>query len=271
MSEEKINEMPLEEKETVIVEEKSVDDTPNVDIPKMKTYQSPLVFAQGLVKDYGTVKALKGIGINIEKGKIIGLLGPNGSGKTTLIKILAGLLTPTSGIVSIDGLEPGFETKSIVSYLPERTYFNSWMSVKDCLEYFQDFYQDFDRARAEAMLVDLGVPIDRKLRTLSKGTKEKVQLVMVMARNAKLYLLDEPIAGVDPAAREYILKTIISNYRENATVIVSTHLITDIEPIIDGYVFINKGEIIECRDVSELKETGVESLDAYFREVFKYV
>ena len=248
-----------------------VDDTPTDDTPAPKTYHSPLVSAHALVKDYGTVKALKGIGINIGKGKIIGLLGPNGSGKTTLIKILAGLLTPTSGTVAIDGMAPGLETKSIVSYLPERTYFNSWMKVSDCLDYFQDFYADFDRTRAEAMLADLGVPTDRKLKTLSKGTKEKVQLVMVMARNAKLYLLDEPIAGVDPAAREYILNTIVSNYRETATVIVSTHLIADIESIIDSYVFIKDGNIIECRDIDELKSAGVESLDAYFREVFKYV
>ena len=238
---------------------------------RSELYNEPLIVASGLVKNYGSFTALKGIGINIAKGKIIGLLGPNGSGKTTLIKILAGLLTPTSGSILIDGHAPGIETKSIVSYLPERPYFNSWMKVSECLDYFEDFYADFDRAKAEAMLADLGVPTDKKLRTLSKGTKEKVQLVLVMSRNAKLYLLDEPIAGVDPAAREYILKTILSNYRVNSTVIVSTHLISDIEPIIDSYVFINKGNILESQDVDSLKARGIESLDSYFREVFRYV
>ena len=268
IAEQPITEQPIAEQP---ITEQPITEQPVTEQPTPQMYDEPLISAHGLVKEYGSVKALKGIGINIGKGKIIGLLGPNGSGKTTLIKILAGLLTTTSGIVTIDGKEPGLETKSIVSYLPERTYFNSWMRVNECLEYFQDFYQDFDRSRAEAMLQDLGVPLDRKLSTLSKGTKEKVQLVMVMARNAKLYLLDEPIAGVDPAAREYILKTIVSNYRNNATVIVSTHLIADIESIIDSYVFINDGNIIECRDVAQLKESGVDSLDAYFREVFKYV
>ena len=173
---------------------------------------------ESLTKRYGNVTALNGLDLEVEKGKIIGLLGPNGSGKTTLIKIIAGLLTPNVGRVTICGDEPGVITKSKVSYLPERPYFSSWMKVSECLDYFCDFYADFDRALAEKMLSDLGVSTDAKLKTLSKGTKEKVQLVIVMARRAELYLLDEPIAGVDPVARDYILETIISNYNKEATV-----------------------------------------------------
>jgi ABC-2 type transport system ATP-binding protein len=229
----------------------------------------PLVQISGLTKSYGGPLALQGLDLALPTGKIIGLLGPNGSGKTTLIKILAGLLTPSHGTVLINGNPPGPETKSLVSYLPERPYFNSWMRVSECLDFFVDFYADFDRALAERMLADLGVPADAKLRTLSKGTKEKVQLVLVMARRARLYLLDEPIAGVDPAARDYILRTIISTYNKEATVILSTHLIADVESILDEFLLIRDGRVLIYGDVATLRaEKGV-SLDEYFREVFR--
>ena len=229
-----------------------------------------IVEANNLTKRYNSkAVALDGLNIKLEKGKIVGLLGPNGSGKTTFIKILAGLLTSTDGEVFIDGYKPGVETKAIVSYLPERPYFNSWMKVNQCLDFFEDFYDNFDRSIAEAMLNDLGVALDAPLKTLSKGTKEKVQLVLVMSRRAKLYLLDEPIAGVDPAAREYILKTIIESYNREATIIISTHLITDIEDTLDQFLFISGGKIMYGGDTKEIKEKQGMSLDAYFREVFR--
>ena len=228
-----------------------------------------IVEANGLTKRYGDLHALKCVDLNLKKGKIIGLLGPNGSGKTTFIKILAGLLTPTSGIVLIDGKKPGLETKAIVSYLPERPYFNSWMKVSDCLDFFQDFYDNFDRDIAEQLLSDLNVSTNVKLKTLSKGTKEKVQLVLVMSRKAKLYLLDEPIVGVDPAAREYILNTIISNYNREATIIISTHLITDIEDTLDEFIFINNGIAMVHTDMKTIREKEHMTLDLYFREVFR--
>lgn len=224
---------------------------------------------ESLTKRYGNVTALNGLDLEVEKGKIIGLLGPNGSGKTTLIKIIAGLLTPNVGRVTICGDEPGVITKSKVSYLPERPYFSSWMKVSECLDYFCDFYADFDRALAEKMLSDLGVSTDAKLKTLSKGTKEKVQLVIVMARRAELYLLDEPIAGVDPVARDYILETIISNYNKEATVIISTHLITDVENVLDRFLFIKNGKIVTQGSVAGLKEARDISLNEYFKEVFR--
>ncbi|MBQ8545544.1 MAG: ABC transporter ATP-binding protein [Clostridia bacterium] len=230
-----------------------------------------LVRAKGLVKKYGKLTALNYVDLSIKSEKIIGLLGPNGSGKTTLIKILAGLLTNNSGEVTIDGKKIGEETKAIVSYLPERPYFNSWMSVKECLDFFEDFYADFDREIAEKMLADLDINPKCKLRTLSKGTKEKVQLILVMSRRAKLYLLDEPIAGVDPAARDYILDTIISKYNKGASVIISTHLISDIENVLDEYIFIKYGEVIEHGSVKDFKAVTGQTLDSHFREVFKYV
>lgn len=228
-----------------------------------------IVIANGLKKIYDYKPALNEIDLCIRKGKIVGLLGPNGSGKTTFIKLLAGLLRPTKGSVLVDGMEVGVDTKAIVSYLPERTYFNSWMKVSECLDYFQDFYADFDREKAEYMLRDLKVDITAKLKTLSKGTKEKVQLVLVMARRAKLYLLDEPIAGVDPAAREYILDTIIKTYNKDATVIISTHLISDIENVLDDFIFINNGKIFDIGSAKDVLEEKGMDLDAYFREVFK--
>ena len=240
---------------------------PTEDEPKEET----LVLIKGLTKDYGKLIALDNIDLTITKGKIIGLLGPNGSGKTTLIKILSGLLTTTEGEALIDGKKIGDATKAVVSYLPERPYFSPWMRVEECLKFFEDFYKDFDRALAEKMLIDLDIDKKRKLRTLSKGTKEKVQLILVMSRRAKLYLLDEPIAGVDPAARDYILETIISSYNREATVIISTHLISDIETVLDEYIFIKYGKIIEHGDAKGYEEKSGQSLDLHFREVFKYV
>lgn len=233
--------------------------------------QEPLVSVKGLTKDYGKLIALDNIDLTITKGKIIGLLGPNGSGKTTLIKILSGLLTTTEGEALVDGKKIGDLTKAVVSYLPERPYFSPWMSVEECLKFFQDFYKDFDRTLAEKMLIDLEIDKKRKLRTLSKGTKEKVQLILVMSRRAKLYLLDEPIAGVDPAARDYILETIISSYNREATVIISTHLISDIEAVLDEYIFIKYGKVIEHGSAKDYEEKNGQSLDMHFREVFKYV
>ena len=231
--------------------------------------QFPIIKTSGLTKRYGGFVALDRLTMEIPRGKIVGLLGPNGSGKTTLIKILSGLLTSSEGDVLIDGMAPSEKTRAIVSYLPERTYFNSWMRVNQCLDYFSDFYADFDRPRAEKMLSDLGVPLTAKLKTLSKGTKEKVQLVLVMARRAKLYLLDEPIAGVDPAAREYIIRTVIESYDRDATVIISTHLLADIEPVLDEYLFIHRGRIVSAGSVARVVEGKGMSLDAYFREVFR--
>ncbi len=230
-----------------------------------------IVYAQGLTKYYNGFCALNGLNVALPKGKIIGLLGPNGSGKTTFIKILAGLLTKDGGVVAIDGNEPSVLTKAMVSYLPERTYLASWKTVEACLDYFCDFYADFDRERAEKMLEDLGVDKKAKMRALSKGTKEKVQLILVMARRAKLYLLDEPIAGVDPAAREYIIDTIIKNHSPESTVIISTHLIMDIEKVLDEYLFIYNGQIFEAGNARTIEAEKGKSLDMHFREVFRYV
>lgn len=230
---------------------------------------SELVKIKGLTKSYDKRKnALDHLDLTIPSGRIIGLLGPNGSGKTTLIKLLAGLLMPNEGENLICGKEPGAETKAVVSYLPERTYFRSSMRVKELIEYFQDFYADFRPERARELLGNLKIDENASLKTLSKGTKEKVQLIMVMSREARLYLLDEPIAGVDPAARDYILRTIISNYNEDATVILSTHLISDIEQILDEVIFIKAGRILLQDSVENIREQQGKSVDAYFREVF---
>lgn len=230
---------------------------------------SYLVEANGLNKSYGGFRALNDFNFKVAPGRIVGLLGPNGSGKTTFIKILSGLLTFDTGSVLIDGKRPGCETKSLVSYLPERPYFNSWMRVDECLDYFEEFYEDFDRMIAERMLFDLNVPTDSKLKTLSKGTKEKVQLILVMARRAKLYLLDEPIAGVDPAARDYILETIISSYNREASIIISTHLIADVESVLDDFAFISNGHVVLEGSANDLRREKNMSIDEYFREVFR--
>ena len=212
--------------------------------------------------------AVKDVSLTLEPGKIIGLLGPNGSGKTTLIKILNGLLTPSEGFIRINGKAPGEETKAIVSYLPEHNYLPENMRVKDIIDYFNDFYSDFRPDRAAQMLKSLGIDAEANMKTLSKGTKEKVQLILVMSREAKLYVLDEPIAGVDPAARDYIIRTILSNYDESATILLSTHIITDIENILDEVIILEKGTAIIHATVEEIREQKGKSVDAYFREVF---
>ncbi|OUQ20884.1 ABC transporter ATP-binding protein [Lachnoclostridium sp. An138] len=228
-----------------------------------------LLNCQNLTKRYGYKTALDNIDLSLERGRIIGLLGPNGSGKTTLIKLINGLLAPSSGSIAINGFAPGPETKKIVSYLPERTYFNSWMKVTDILNFFCDFYEDFDRNRAADMLRRLGIDENERLGAMSKGTKEKVQLIMVMSRDAQLYCLDEPIGGVDPAARDYILQTIITNYNEHASVLISTHLIADIENVLDDVIFIQNGHIRLHASVDEIREQEGKSVDALFREVFR--
>ena len=222
-----------------------------------------------LSKSYGPVKALDHVNLNLEEGKIIGLLGPNGSGKTTLIKLASRLLVPTEGSITICGKEPSPETKAMVSYLPDRNYLPDWMNSQDLLDMFEDFFADFDRARAIEMLESLNIDMKMPLKKMSKGTKEKVQLILTMSRHAKLYLLDEPIAGVDPAARDYILRTIISNYDENATVLISTHLIADVENVLDEAIFLKEGQVVLHQSVDELKESTGKSVDEYFREVFR--
>ncbi|WKY46319.1 ABC transporter ATP-binding protein [Eubacteriaceae bacterium ES3] len=225
--------------------------------------------ATELSKNFGKKEALKSINLEIPMGKIVGLLGPNGSGKTTFIKLATGLLVPNSGELTVDGELPGVETKKKVSYLPERTYLNSWMKISDILNFFEDFYSDFNRIKAQNMMMDLGINSNERLKTLSKGNKEKVQLILVMSRDAELYLLDEPIGGVDPAARDYILNTIITNYQENASVIISTHLIADIERVLDEIIFISNGELALSATVDEIREEHHQSVDELFREVFK--
>lgn len=224
---------------------------------------------KGLTKKFGNKEALKNVDLNFKRGQIIGLLGPNGSGKTTLIKLANGLLHPDGGELLIDGKKPGPDTKSIVSYLPERTYLNDYMTVRGILDFFKDFYSDFDETRALDMLSRLGINEKDRLKTMSKGTKEKVQLILVMSRRAQIYFLDEPIAGVDPAARDYILDTIINNYDENATIVISTHLISDVEKVLDQVVFIRYGEIVMSKSVDEIREDEGKSVDMLFREVFK--
>lgn len=229
----------------------------------------PLVQIQDLTKNYsGHPGAVSNLTLELSKGKIIGLLGPNGSGKTTLIKMLNGLLVPTSGKILINGKNPGIETKAMVSYLPERTYLQQHLTVAEIIDFFTDFYTDFKPDVAYGMLQNLGINPKDKLKTLSKGTKEKVQLILVMSRQADLYILDEPIAGVDPAARDYILRTIINNYNENATILLSTHLISDIENVLDEVIFIKNGSAILHTSVDSIREEQGKSVDTYFREVF---
>ena len=230
---------------------------------------TPILECKGLVKKYGYKQALAGIDLTIERGRIVGLLGPNGSGKSTLIKLCNGLLSPNKGELLIDGKPVGIETKKIVSYLPERTYLNSWMKVCDIIEYFEDFYDNFDKNKAYEMLQRLNINPTDQLKTMSKGTKEKVQLILVMSRKADLYLLDEPIGGVDPAARDYILNTIIGNYNPEGTIIISTHLISDIETILDDVVFIQNGNIVKTASVDDIRSEEGKSIDALFREVFR--
>ena len=222
-----------------------------------------------LSKSYGRKAALKNVNLTIEPGQIVGLLGPNGSGKTTLIKLVNGLLQPSSGTIRVNGMKPGMETKAIVSYLSDKNYLSDWMRVEDIVHMFNDFYADFNKQKALDMLKDLDIDYKQKFKTLSKGTKEKVQLILVMAREAKLYVLDEPIAGVDPAAMDYILRTILKNYNPEATVIISTLLIQDVEQIFDSVIFINNGEITLHETVDDVRFKFNKSVDTLFREVFK--
>lgn len=230
---------------------------------------SPILECRNLVKKYGYKEALCGIDLTVERGRIVGLLGPNGSGKSTLIKLSNGLLAPTSGELLINGSQIGTETKKIVSYLPERTYLNSWMKVSNIIDFFADFYENFDKNKAYEMLKRLNINPKDQLKTMSKGTKEKVQLILVMSRKADLYLLDEPIGGVDPAARDYILNTIITNYNPDGTIIISTHLISDIEQILDDVIFIQNGTIVKTASVDDIRSQEGKSIDTLFREVFK--
>ena len=224
---------------------------------------------KSLCKRYGNVQALDNVSFEVDPGRVVGLLGPNGSGKTTLIKLANGLLTPTGGELLINGQKPGKATRAQVSYLPDRPCLPEWMSAEKLLDMFTDFYGDFQREKAQEMLEKLGIDPKQKIKQMSKGTREKVQLILVMSRKAELYLLDEPIGGVDPATRDYILETIIRNYNPTASVVISTHLIADVEQVLDDVIFINHGQIVLRSSVDDIREQQGKSVDAYFREVFR--
>ena len=228
-----------------------------------------LIEIKNVSKSYGKKEALCDVNINIESGKIYGLLGPNGSGKTTLIKLINDLLKPTKGNIFVKGEKPGINSKKIISYLPERTYLSMNLKVSELLNYFKDFYEDFDTNKALGLLKDLNIDPNAKLKTMSKGTKEKVQLILVMSRNADIYILDEPIGGVDPASRDYILRTILSNFKEGSSLIISTHLIADIENILDEVIFINNGKIILNESADSIRNNKNKTIDALFREEFR--
>lgn len=230
---------------------------------------SELLTVNGVSKAFGNRMVLDNIHLHLEPGRIYGLLGPNGSGKTTLIKLINGLLTPTTGEIFVNGGRIGPMSKAVISYLPDKLYFAEWMKVNSLIEYYNDFYADFDKERAYNMLRNLNINPDDKLKTLSKGTKEKVQLIMVMSRRASLYILDEPIGGVDPAARDYILDTILNNYDENASILISTHLITDIERILDEVIFLQNGRTVLSAAVDDIRANEGKSVDEMFREVFR--
>ena len=228
-----------------------------------------LLECKNLCKSYGDKEILKDINLKIPKGKIIGLLGKNGTGKTTLIKLINDLLTPTSGEILINDKKPGVESKEIISYLPEKTYLDREMNVRDVIKYFEEFYNNFDSKKAIKLLKDLDLDIDTKIDKMSKGMQEKLQLILVMSRNASLYILDEPLGGVDPATRDYILDTILSNFKNGASIIISTHLIQDIERILDDVIFVDKGKIILTGSCDELRKKHNESIDEIFRRMFK--
>lgn len=228
-----------------------------------------LLECKHLYKEFDNKPILKDINLKIPRGKIIGLLGKNGMGKTTLIKLINDLLTPTSGEILINGENPGVKSKEIISYLPERTYLDKEMTIKQVLKYFEEFYKNFDKQKAVKLLKDLNLDINKKISKMSKGMQEKLQLILVMSRNAELYILDEPLGGVDPATRDYILDTILSNFSEGASVIISTHLISDIERILDEVIFLDKGEIILTSSADELRNKEKESIDEIFRRYFK--
>ena len=229
----------------------------------------PILECKALSKRFGGVQALDQVSFSVEPGRVVGLLGPNGSGKTTLIKLANGLLTPSSGEILINGRKPGAESRSIISYLPDRQYLADWMNTKQLMDFFADFYADFERDKAEEMLKRLNIDDGQRIKQMSKGTREKAQLIMVMSRKAGLYLLDEPIGGVDPATRDYILDTIIKNYNPTASVVISTHLIADVEQVLDEVIFINGGHVVLQSPVDDIREKQNMSVDSYFREVFK--
>ena len=232
---------------------------------------APILSCVNLNKSYVASRpVLHNLNISLTGGKIVGLLGPNGCGKSTLLKLVSGILVPDSGTIEVCGVPQSEATNSLISFLPERTYFNSWMRVEQLIEYFSDFFADFDEAMARKMLADLSIDTSAKLKTLSKGNKEKVCLILVMSRNAQLYVLDEPIAGVDPAARDYVISTIIHNYNPDATVLISTHLIADIEQILDEVIFLKNGSLVLQKTVDEIREEHGKSVDELFREVFKW-
>ena len=230
---------------------------------------NPILECKGLTRKFNHCFALSNVDLTLERGEIIGLLGPNGSGKTTLIKLINGLLLPTDGQITVNGSVPGVETKKIVSYLPERGCLDERRRISELISYYSDFYSDFDVSRAHTMLKDLDIDPSLRLKTLSKGTKEKVQLILVMSRDAQLYVLDEPIGGVDPAARDYILRTILTNYNEDASVLISTHLIADVENVLDRVLFLQNGQITLNASVDEIRSGHKKSVDALFREVFR--
>lgn len=231
---------------------------------------SEILSCNHLSKTYGNTTALSNVSFTLESGKIVGLLGPNGSGKTTLIKLINGLLTPSGGSVLVNGNAPGVESKAEVAYLPDNIYLNTWMTVEQIVTYFADFYADFRKELAYEMMARLDISPKKKLKTLSKGNKEKVCLILVMSRNAKLYVLDEPIAGVDPAARDYVISTIIQNHNPEATVLISTHLISDIEEVLDEVIFLRQGQLVLHKSVDAIQEEHGSSVDELFREVFKW-
>ena len=228
-----------------------------------------LLECKNVCKNYGQKEALKDVNISLPCGKIVGLLGKNGSGKTTLIKAINGLLALDKGEILVDGHKIGVDSKKVISYLPERTYLNMHKTAKDIIEYFSDFYEDFDKDKAYRLLGNLGIKADDKLSVMSKGMKEKVQLVLVMSRKAKLYILDEPMGGVDPATRDYILDTILSNFDEGSTILMSTHLISDIERVLDEVIFIDNGKIVRCESADKMRKESGKSIDEVFREEFK--
>ena len=240
-----------------------------MNVANSHTTTAPLLQCINLSKSYGALGALNAVNLILPRGRIVGLLGPNGSGKTTLIKMIAGILTPTSGTILVNNQPIGVETKKAVSYLPERTYFDGSQRVIDTVNFFSDFYSDFDRSRAFELLNSLAIPMDIRFRALSKGTKEKLQLILVMSRNADLYLLDEPIAGVDPAARDYILNVVLRNYNRSASILLSTHLIYDIEPILDDAVFLSRGCLYLADTCDNIRRNTGGSVDRLFREVFR--
>ncbi len=257
------------EKELKSMDQHYPDPAYSQPVPMTPDFSVPVVSCENLTKSYGSLRALNGINLQLPPGRIIGLLGPNGSGKTTLIKILAGLLQPSGGEVKICGVPVGPETKAVVSFLPDRMFYANWMKAKDLLDLFTDFYPDFRRDRAEAMCAGLSIPMDMRIKNMSKGTQEKLQLIVTMARHARLYLLDEPIAGVDPAAREFILRTIMSNCDPTSTVLLSTHLILDVEPILHDGIFIRQGDVVYYDSVENIRAREGKSLDELFREIFR--